>query len=60
MGAIANSSSLYDLLKPQKHPQLVETALKRTPMDAKLVVTTDLGAFKVTKDQGAPIRKAAF
>lgn len=56
--AISNNSSLNSLLK--KYPQIVEFTLKRTPPDPKLVEVVDLGAFKVTKDKGAPIRKACY
>lgn len=56
---IASNKTLNELLM-KSLDQLVNFALKETPIDAKLVETIDLGPFKHTIDKGAPIRKAAF
>lgn len=39
---------------------IAKQALQETPIKKELITTIDLGPFKHTVDNGAPIRKSAF
>jgi cullin-associated NEDD8-dissociated protein 1 len=39
---------------------LIKLALQETPIKKELITTIDLGPFKHTVDNGAPIRKSSF
>jgi len=47
------------VIKP-RIDEIVNVALHETPIKKELIITVDLGPFKHTVDNGAPIRKAAF
>lgn len=59
LGQIVFNNFLKGLLT-EKVDDLVHIALLETPIKKDLIVTVDLGPFKHTVDNGAPIRKASF
>ena len=59
LGQIVFNMHLKELLN-NSVDQVVELTLQETPIKKELIITVDLGPFKHTVDNGAPIRKAAY
>ena len=53
-------NSYLNVLLSDDLETLVKLALLETPIKKELITTIDLGPFKHTVDNGAPIRKSAF
>ena len=59
LNVIAFNKSLKMCLK-SRIEDVVQVAMRDTPIKKELIITVDLGPFKHTVDNGAPNRKAAF
>lgn len=53
-------NAYLNVLLSEELEALIKLALQETPIKKELITTIDLGPFKHTVDNGAPIRKSAF
>lgn len=53
-------NSQFRPILEDKVDQIIIITLKETPIKQELITAVDLGPFKYSVDNGAPIRKAAF